>query len=98
IPSGESKVHIEVLSVLWEIGYRFLTARYCCLGIRYSEKDKNNGKTDKTEHEIGKRAKKPKPKAFTSLNRPPRLVKNQGLGFDASRTLLLLDPSSLGYK
>ncbi|GJS25250.1 retrovirus-related pol polyprotein from transposon TNT 1-94 [Tanacetum coccineum] len=34
ILSGESKVHIEVLSMLWGIGYRFLTARYRCLDFK----------------------------------------------------------------
>ncbi|GKC07634.1 hypothetical protein Tco_0999244, partial [Tanacetum coccineum] len=61
IPSSESKVHIEVLSVLWgnrlpipdgslplsRTRHKFSMGDF---GIGYSEKDKNNGKMDKTKH------------------------------------------------
>ncbi|GJX70071.1 RNA-directed DNA polymerase, eukaryota [Tanacetum coccineum] len=60
IPSGESKVHIEVLSVLW--GNRLpipdgslpLSSRLKGGGNGYIKKDKNEAKMDKSGHEIGR--------------------------------------------
>nr|GEZ88092.1 hypothetical protein [Tanacetum cinerariifolium]GEZ88118.1 hypothetical protein [Tanacetum cinerariifolium] len=66
IPYHESKVHIEVLSVLW--GNRLPIRTVCgrCLGNGYSQKDKNKAKRIKPSTRLEER-EKTKLKACTSL-------------------------------
>ncbi|GJV35144.1 reverse transcriptase domain-containing protein [Tanacetum coccineum] len=54
IPSGEIKVHIEVLSVLWENRLSIPDGSLPLSRYRIYKKDKNKAKLDKTEHRIGR--------------------------------------------
>nr|GEU42489.1 hypothetical protein [Tanacetum cinerariifolium] len=65
IPSGEIKVHIEVLSVLWGNRLPIRTVRCRCLGTDLAKIKKKRSKPDKIEHEIVKNAQKPNLKTFS---------------------------------
>ncbi|GKA60770.1 hypothetical protein Tco_0760177, partial [Tanacetum coccineum] len=54
IPSGERKVHIEVLLVLWENRLPILDGSLPLSRYDISQKGQKQSKTDKTEHETGK--------------------------------------------
>nr|GEU66765.1 integrase, catalytic region, zinc finger, CCHC-type, peptidase aspartic, catalytic [Tanacetum cinerariifolium] len=64
IPSGEIKVHIEVLSVLWGNRLPIRTVRCRCLGTDLAKITKKQSKLDKIEHEIANNAQKPGPRTF----------------------------------
>ncbi|GJU55153.1 hypothetical protein Tco_1228867 [Tanacetum coccineum] len=63
IPSGESKIHIKVLSMLWgnrlpipdgSLPLSRPSKGKVFRGIGYQQKDKNKAKADKTKHDTGK--------------------------------------------
>nr|GEX38964.1 hypothetical protein [Tanacetum cinerariifolium] len=73
IPSGEIKVHIEVL---WGNRLPIRTVRCRCPGKDLAKITKKWQKPDKIEHEIVKNAQKPDPKIF-SVQKSNQKVKSQ---------------------
>nr|GEY30477.1 hypothetical protein [Tanacetum cinerariifolium] len=82
IPSGEIKVHIEVLSVLWGNRLPIRMVRRRCLGKDYAQIVKNQSKPSNIEHKIGSLHQKPNQQAFFSSNQAmkPKCQKNQSSG------------------
>ncbi|GJU49888.1 reverse transcriptase domain-containing protein [Tanacetum coccineum] len=97
IPSGESKVHIEVLSVLSGNRLPIPDGSLPLSSIEYRQKDKNKAKADKTEHETGKE-QDTEAEGVYSLNGPTRSNGSKDDDYEAvmirgsswkNRTLLL---------
>nr|GEV89585.1 hypothetical protein [Tanacetum cinerariifolium] len=95
IPSGEIKVHIEVLSVLWGNRLQIRMVRCRCLGKDYAQTVKNQSKPDNVEHKIGSLQQKPNQRAFFSSN---QAIKPKCQKIRSSRSILANYPKSKSMK
>nr|GEV60987.1 hypothetical protein [Tanacetum cinerariifolium] len=84
IPSGEIKVHIEVLSVLWGNRLPIRTVHCRCLGKDCAQNVKNQSKPDNIGHKIGSLQQKLDQQAVFHNNqaKKPKMSKNQSSGIN----------------